>query len=218
MRVLSDDDVRRSITVEEAIEVNERAFIALQQQRARVPPRIGIPFEAEHGVTLFKPAYVQGSGIGNDDPANANDGSCNADGGGGESPAAPATTNSTNDSLGLKVVSVRPNNASKGLPTVPATIMTFDAATGAATSVMNATYLTALRTAAGSAVATRSVVAHSSSAGTTGGLADRRSPTTSGGGAKDEAGARPPSSLLVIGAGLQGELHIRTIRAVCPGE
>ncbi len=52
----------------------------------------------------------------------------------------------TEDTFGLKVVSVR-NGA------VPGLIVLFDAVSGAPTALMSATYLTGLRTAAGSAVA-----------------------------------------------------------------
>ena len=41
--------------------------------------------------------------------------------------------------LGLKVVSVRPRNADVGLPTIPATIMTFDETTGMLSGVLAAT-------------------------------------------------------------------------------
>mmetsp|Transcript_4376 Transcript_4376/g.8865 ORF Transcript_4376/g.8865 Transcript_4376/m.8865 type:complete len:286 (-) Transcript_4376:2339-3196(-) len=57
--------------------------------------------------------------------------------------------------LGLKVVSVRPNNeAQHGLPNVPATVMLFDEKTGVPTALMEGASLTAVRTAAGSGVAT----------------------------------------------------------------
>jgi ornithine cyclodeaminase/alanine dehydrogenase-like protein (mu-crystallin family) len=159
VRILSEDDVRRCLSVEETIETNEQAFAALHAGRANVPERIGIGFPEHDGVTLFKPANVGGAG------------------------------------LGLKVVSIRPKNAEIGRPTVPATIVTFNEATGAVEAVVSATYLTGLRTAAGSAVATRAI------------LRRRR------GGA---ASPPPPTSLCVFGAGLQAELHIRCLRSVCP--
>ena len=51
--------------------------------------------------------------------------------------------------LGLKVVSVRADNPGRGLPSVPAVVLLFDVATGLPAALMNATWLTALRTAAG---------------------------------------------------------------------
>lgn len=56
--------------------------------------------------------------------------------------------------LGLKVVGVFPHNAALGLPTVPATILLLDAATGQPLALMDGTYLTALRTGAASGLAT----------------------------------------------------------------
>ena len=57
--------------------------------------------------------------------------------------------------LGAKVVSVFPMNASGDLPVITGTYMLFDAETGAMLAVMDATYMTGIRTAAASAVATR---------------------------------------------------------------
>ncbi len=49
------------------------------------------------------------------------------------------------NSLGIKIVSVRPANAALGLPTVPATIMLLDIATAMPLCLMDGTYLTGLR-------------------------------------------------------------------------
>jgi hypothetical protein len=54
------------------------------------------------------------------------------------------------DYMAVKVVSVRPGNAALGLPTVPATIMLFQAETGIMLATLDGTVLTAVRTAAGS--------------------------------------------------------------------
>ncbi len=58
------------------------------------------------------------------------------------------------DQLGLKVVSVFPDNRSRGLPIIHALVALFDAATGRPQAVMDGTYLTALRTGAASGAAT----------------------------------------------------------------
>eukprot|EP00949_MAST-11_sp_MAST-11-sp1_P002452 g2452.t1 len=81
-------------------------------------------------------------------------------------------------SIGLKVVSVRPSNAERGLPTVPAVMVLLDDTTGAARMTIDATWLTAMRTAAGSALAT------------------------------DTLAAKHSKILVVFGAGLQAEAHI----------
>lgn len=88
--------------------------------------------------------------------------------------------------LGLKVVSVRPANAAAGLPTVPAVVLLVDEATGVPTATVAATYLTALRTAAGSAVAT------------------------------DQLALKGASRLCVFGAGMQGRAHIEAVLCVRP--
>eukprot|EP00743_Colponemidia_sp_Colp-15_P003644 GILK01003933.1.p1 GENE.GILK01003933.1~~GILK01003933.1.p1 ORF type:complete len:334 (-),score=80.14 GILK01003933.1:141-1142(-) len=90
--------------------------------------------------------------------------------------------------LGLKVVSVRPENDKRipSLPTVPGCIMLFDEETAYPTGLLEATYLTALRTAAGSAAATRHL-------------------------AKADAHV-----LLIMGAGAQGKAHIQLISQIRP--
>ncbi len=57
---------------------------------------------------------------------------------------------------GVKLVNAHPDNPSKhGLPTVLASIMLFDPETGAPISLMDGTHITAMRTAAASAVAAK---------------------------------------------------------------
>ena len=86
--------------------------------------------------------------------------------------------------VGAKIVSVRPSNAalSPPLPTVPATILLLDDATGTLTTLINSTLLTAIRTAAGSALATQRL-----------------------------RSGKSTSSLAVFGAGMQGVQHARHI-------
>jgi ornithine cyclodeaminase len=60
----------------------------------------------------------------------------------------------SSDELGLKVVSVFPDNTSRGLPIIHALVALLDAATGRPQAVMDGTYLTALRTGAASGAAT----------------------------------------------------------------
>jgi len=54
----------------------------------------------------------------------------------------------------VKVVSVYPGNATRGLPVVVANVMVLDAETGQPRALMDGTYLTALRTGAASGLAT----------------------------------------------------------------
>jgi len=84
----------------------------------------------------------------------------------------------SDEAFGLKVVSVRETGT-------PATILLFDTVSGTPTALMNATYLTALRTAAGSAVALELAT-----------------------------DSKASHTLTVFGAGLQAELHIRCFAAI----
>jgi ornithine cyclodeaminase/alanine dehydrogenase-like protein (mu-crystallin family) len=86
--------------------------------------------------------------------------------------------------LGAKLVSVFRGNPARGLPTVTSIYVLSDYVTGAPQAVMDGGYLTAIRTAAGSAVATRALAL----------------PTT--------------SSLGVFGTGVQARFHVETIRRV----
>lgn len=59
------------------------------------------------------------------------------------------------DALGVKIVSVYPLNIDKGLPSVPATMVTLDAKTGMVSALMDGDWLTRLRTGAVCGAATR---------------------------------------------------------------
>ncbi|MGH2542833.1 MAG: ornithine cyclodeaminase family protein, partial [Ardenticatenaceae bacterium] len=57
--------------------------------------------------------------------------------------------------LVTKLVSIYPGNEMRGLPSHQAAIMVFDAASGTPEALIDGTHITATRTAAGSALATR---------------------------------------------------------------
>src|SRR5918999_3504052 len=59
----------------------------------------------------------------------------------------------TGDVLATKLITLMPKNAERGLPTLLATIVLMDARTGRTLAVIDGTWITALRTAAVSAVA-----------------------------------------------------------------
>ncbi len=86
--------------------------------------------------------------------------------------------------LGAKLVSVFRDNPSRGLPTVTSIYILADYETGAPLAVMDGGYLTGIRTAAGSAVATRVL-------------------------AREDA-----HTLGVFGTGVQARFHVETIRRV----
>lgn len=86
--------------------------------------------------------------------------------------------------LGAKVVSVFPDNALRGLPVVTGSYLLHDPETGALKALMDAAYMTGIRTAATSAVATRYL-------------------------ARD-----PVDALGIIGAGVQAEFHVEALLLV----
>jgi ornithine cyclodeaminase/alanine dehydrogenase-like protein (mu-crystallin family) len=86
--------------------------------------------------------------------------------------------------LGAKIVSVFRDNPARGLPTVTSVYVLSDHTTGAPLALMDGGYLTGIRTAAGSAVATRLLA-----------RADAR-------------------TLGVFGTGVQARFHVETIRRV----
>lgn len=67
----------------------------------------------------------------------------------------PARLAGSDPALGLKVVSVFPQNKARGEPTIYALVALLDPATGRPLALLDGTYLTALRTGAASGVATR---------------------------------------------------------------
>lgn len=88
--------------------------------------------------------------------------------------------------LSTKLVSVYPDNPQLGLPAHQALIVLFDPASGTPLMMMDGTYITAARTAAGSALATR-VLARSDA-----------------------------DVLLIVGAGVQAWAHVQAIPRVRP--
>ncbi|MBU0740783.1 ornithine cyclodeaminase [bacterium] len=67
----------------------------------------------------------------------------------------PAHIGGDDEVLGLKVVTVYPDNPGKGLPTIFGTLLLCDPTSGRTIAIMDAGYLTAVRTGAASGVATR---------------------------------------------------------------
>lgn len=86
--------------------------------------------------------------------------------------------------LGAKIVSVFPGNREAGLPTITALMVLQDSATGSPLAAMDAAYLTALRTGAASGVATKFLA------------------------------RRDASTVLLIGAGVQGRAQLAAVQAV----
>lgn len=118
LRLLSQNDIRQSLSMGRAIELMQDAFIALTQGAIQVPVRTNISNAA--GSMLYKPALMPASNI-----------------------------------FGLKVVSIFPGNADRELPVTTGLMLVNDSSTGLPLALMDAQYLTALRTGAGAGLATR---------------------------------------------------------------
>jgi ornithine cyclodeaminase len=88
--------------------------------------------------------------------------------------------------LSAKLVSVFPENISKGVPTHQAVILVFDAQTGSPLALMDGTFITAARTAAGAALSTRLLAGPDAHV------------------------------LLIIGSGVEARAHARAIPRVRP--
>ena len=88
------------------------------------------------------------------------------------------------NALGMKVVTYFQENPKRGLPAILATIMLFSVETGKMIAVMDGSYITAIRTACASAMATRA-------------LANRETPV-----------------LGILGAGVQARAHIQALSRV----
>lgn len=72
----------------------------------------------------------------------------------GQSLYMPGYMSGASPALGIKLVSVYPDNIAKHLPSVPATMVTLDAKTGIVNAILDGTYLTQLRTGAVQGAAT----------------------------------------------------------------
>jgi len=72
----------------------------------------------------------------------------------GQSLYMPGYVSGADPSLGVKIVSVYPDNIDQKLPSVPATMITLDAQTGIVNAILDGTYLTQLRTGAVQGAAT----------------------------------------------------------------
>ena len=189
MLILNEAEVRGCLSIDLAVRANRVALASLRtggDGGASVPTRIGLPYRGENTTddssstpsaatedwTLFKPAaYTPPKGTSTVGRINS----------GNNDIGQPAE-----DLMGMKLVSVRGGNPALGLPTVPATVMLVDCKTGQVSALMGGTYLTAARTAAGSAIATDVMT----------------SPL------------KLPLHLTVFGAGLQAEMHINALRSV----
>ncbi len=128
MLILSRSDIEHLLTMPAAINAVEQAFRRLVAGDVVMPQRAATQIEPHHGLHLSMPAFV-----GEVDGVTPGDGV-----------------------LTIKVVTVYGNNPARyDQPTVQGLLLLHDARTGAAVAMMDAEYLTAMRTGAAAGVATR---------------------------------------------------------------
>ena len=158
-RILTAADVRALLPMGECIDVMADAFRALAHGRATVPNRTALSVGPTGETLLLMPAIVRRLG---------------------DKTAAPET----GGWFGAKLLSITPGNESHGRASHQGVIVLFEAAHGSVVAVIDAGAVTAIRTAAVSAVATRLL-------------------------ARGDA-----SRLAIIGAGVQARSHVTAMAAV----
>lgn len=195
MLILNEAQVRKCLTLELCIQANKAALATLLSTK-------GSPYEKDSSSSLFPSSLpsnaVIPSRIGL--PRTIHESSTSTQTQLPEDttlfkPAAFYSADSTETLMGMKVISIRAKNPSIGKPTATATMTMLNAETGEVTSVLNATYLTAARTAAGSAISTQLCLEQ-----------------------KQLLHGQKDKHLVVFGAGIQAEMHIRLIQYILPNE
>ena len=118
--LLSKSDVESLVTMKEAIQAVETAFLQQHEGKAACPKRLIISVDEHKGFAYYMPAYL-----------------------------------SKTKSLAIKIVTQFEGNLKHGLPTILASILLNDPENGRPLALLDGTYLTATRTGAASAVATK---------------------------------------------------------------
>ena len=168
LRYLSATDIVSAMpSLHESLRLAEKTLIALADGSAELPAKIGVHPRSPSSFGHAMPAYLRG-----------------ADPDGGE------------DLLGLKWVVGFPGNGAHGLPTIAATVILSDPATGLPRAILDGGPITAARTAAIS------------------GVAIHRFAPAGAGGPGGNAGRR---RVALLGAGVQGHSHVPMIGYVLPG-
>ena len=122
MLVLSEEQVRSLIDVDELISALEQAHIQYSTGKAVMPVRLVVPLPQIQGRITSMPGYL-----------------------------------TEDKALGMKVVTYFQNNPEQNLPAILAMVMLFSASTGKMIAVMDGSYITAIRTACASAMATKAL-------------------------------------------------------------
>jgi ornithine cyclodeaminase/alanine dehydrogenase-like protein (mu-crystallin family) len=175
LRYLSAADVTAALpSLDERLKLAEKTLIALADDSAELPPKIGIHPRAPSSFGQAMPAHLRGA-----DPDGAD------------------------DLVGMKWVVGYPGN--EGLPTIFATVILNDAATGVPLAILEGGPITAARTAAISGVAIHRFAPEPGGA--------HRSEANAGANEQRARGHR----VALIGAGVQGRSHVEIVGHVLPG-
>ncbi|MDP9482756.1 MAG: NAD(P)-binding domain-containing protein, partial [Chloroflexota bacterium] len=164
LRFLSAADVIAAMPpLEERLRLAEQTLVALADGSAELPPKIGVHPRSPSSFGHAMPAFLRGR-----DPSGAG------------------------DLLGLKWVVGHPANGALGLPTIHATVVFNDPATGLPMAILDGGPITAARTAAVSGVAISRFAPPSGSAG-------------------------GPHRVAILGAGVQGHSHLAVVGHLLAG-
>ena len=138
--VLNADEVSELLPIKDCIAVMREALIALAAGKVHQPLRTIIRPPDAKGVMGLMPSYMSGEGAAAEIASRE---SLSGDGPRGERAA-----------FGLKAICVFPGNPAKGKDSHQGAVLLFSAETGELLAMMNASAITAIRTAAVSGVAT----------------------------------------------------------------
>jgi ornithine cyclodeaminase/alanine dehydrogenase-like protein (mu-crystallin family) len=179
LRHLSANEVSEAMPpLEERLKLAETTMLALGVD-AELPPKIGVHPRPTGSLAHAMPALMRGLSI---------DGSA--------------------DLIGAKWIAGFPENPARGLPTYHALVLLNDPLTGEPVAVMDASAITAQRTAAISGVAIPAVLAARA------GSADAGSADA---GSADASPAAPPARIAILGAGVQARAHLPVLALLAPG-
>jgi alanine dehydrogenase len=135
--ILARSEVEAALPMSECIASQEEAFREHALGTAKVPARIALEISEHGGFYIAMPAHLSQTSLGDEEPAGA---------------------------MATKVVTFHPDNPMRyNLSPVGATVLLHNPKNGELLAIMDGTAITALRTAAGSAVATKYLAREESS-------------------------------------------------------
>jgi alanine dehydrogenase len=181
---LNKEQVASFLPMSECIPLMENMFRALATGECLQPLRSLMWLPDKSGMLGMMPAYAKNPDNHSDDPANHSENAAPNPASPKLSAPNPAPSNPAPPILGIKVITIFHANGAAGHPSHQGIVILFDGQHGQPLMLFDAEEITAIRTAAASAVATRLLSREDS------------------------------STLAIIGSGQQAERHIEAIRQV----